>query len=262
MTADITLASSGDDSGVLEAISQYQAELMGAASVKTTAFLAAATGPGDSAEARTEVIEWADSRLRPYLQAEAAVLFPALEQVGNRSTVELSAGHTELLSLLDRLTAATRPADAGAAAAALQIVLAEHFQLQSRRSLPALAQSSTVSLPDLWGRISFTVGSAGSQPVEAGGAASRHVCECGILDDDELPELDVRTVPHAIRHATVFGALDAVDHGSGLVLVAPHDPLPLLAQIEERAPGAFDVQYLDRDPEAWRLQFRRIGAAR
>lgn len=60
-------------------------------------------------------------------------------------------------------------------------------------------------------------------------------------------------MPHALRHATVFGALDAVPEGSAMVLVAPHDPLPLLAQIEGRGPGTVSVEYLARGPEAWRL---------
>jgi len=46
-----------------------------------------------------------------------------------------------------------------------------------------------------------------------------------------------------------------------MVLVAPHDPLPLLAQIEQRSPGAFEVRYVERGPEAWRLAFVRVGAA-
>jgi uncharacterized protein (DUF2249 family) len=28
-----------------------------------------------------------------------------------------------------------------------------------------------------------------------------------------LPELEARTVPHAMRHATIFGALDAAPSG-------------------------------------------------
>jgi uncharacterized protein (DUF2249 family) len=77
------------------------------------------------------------------------------------------------------------------------------------------------------------------------------------VDPAGYPELDARAVPHAIRHATVFAALDAVRPGVGLVLVAPHDPLPLLAQLERREPGAFDVDYLERGPEAWRLAIVR-----
>ena len=83
-----------------------------------------------------------------------------------------------------------------------------------------------------------------------------HACACG-EHDAELPELDARAIPHAIRHATIFGALDSVRPGGGLVLIAPHDPLPLLAQIEQRTPGLFAVDYLERGPQAWRLQFVR-----
>lgn len=71
------------------------------------------------------------------------------------------------------------------------------------------------------------------------------------------PVLDARQVPHNIRHATVFGALDAVRPGAGLELIAPHDPLPLLAQIDEREPGAFAVTYLERGPEMWRIALDR-----
>lgn len=71
------------------------------------------------------------------------------------------------------------------------------------------------------------------------------------------PVLDARQVPHNIRHATVFGALDAVRPGAGLELIAPHDPLPLLAQVEERNPGVFEVSYLERGPEVWRIALDR-----
>jgi len=80
-------------------------------------------------------------------------------------------------------------------------------------------------------------------------------CACG--DDHGVPELDARTIPHAIRHATIFGALSAVKPGGAMVLVAPHDPKPLLAQIAEREGDALEVTYLERGPEAWRLQFSR-----
>ncbi|MGB8382634.1 MAG: DUF2249 domain-containing protein [Dermatophilaceae bacterium] len=81
-------------------------------------------------------------------------------------------------------------------------------------------------------------------------------CGCGCSDDD-MPELDARTIPHAIRHAAIFGALGALPVGGGLVLVAPHDPLPLLAQIAEREAGAIAVGYLQRGPDAWRLRLTR-----
>jgi len=83
-------------------------------------------------------------------------------------------------------------------------------------------------------------------------------CGCGCAHEDGAPELDVRAIPHAIRHATVFGALGAIKPGQSMVLVAPHDPLPLLAQISARSGDAVEVSYLQRGPEAWRLRLHRV----
>ncbi|MBK7611495.1 MAG: DUF2249 domain-containing protein [Actinomycetales bacterium] len=81
-------------------------------------------------------------------------------------------------------------------------------------------------------------------------------CGCG-EHDEQLPELDARVIPHAIRHGAIFGALGAVKPGKGMVLVAPHDPLPLLAQLAAREGDAVEVSYLQRGPEAWRLRLHR-----
>lgn len=84
----------------------------------------------------------------------------------------------------------------------------------------------------------------------------KHACSCG-ESHEAIPTLDARTIPHAIRHATIFGALDAVGVGESMILVAPHDPQPLLAQIAQREQGAIEVSYLQRGPEDWRLKFTR-----
>ena len=85
---------------------------------------------------------------------------------------------------------------------------------------------------------------------------TQHTCTCG-GHDHGVPELDVRAIPHAVRHATVFGALSAIPSGQSLDIVAPHDPKPLLAQIAEREAGTISVRYLDEGPEAWRLRLTR-----
>ena len=79
-------------------------------------------------------------------------------------------------------------------------------------------------------------------------------CTCGETTGD-VPELDVRVIPHAIRHATVFGAWSAIPVGGSLVIVAPHDPKPLLAQLADLGP--LTVSYLDEGPGAWRLKLTR-----
>lgn len=82
-------------------------------------------------------------------------------------------------------------------------------------------------------------------------------CACG-GHDEGVPEVDVQTIPHAVRHAAIFGMLDGLRPGFAIVLSATHDPFPLLQQLGERAPGRFDVEYLARGPERWRLLVTRL----
>ena len=81
-------------------------------------------------------------------------------------------------------------------------------------------------------------------------------CACGHDNDDEMV-LDVRQIPHAIRHATIFGALGAIAPGFSLDLVADHNPLPLLAQLAQKHPGDFVATYLVDGPEFWKLRVTR-----
>ncbi|MCH6470943.1 DUF2249 domain-containing protein [Sinomonas terrae] len=113
----------------------------------------------------------------------------------------------------------------------------------SSRLLPILGQSPEIDA---------------AAPVHEHGHEHGHACACGESDPDGYPELDARLIPHAIRHATIFGALDSLTPGKGLVITANHNPLPLLAQAKQRYPeGAFEVKYLAEGPEEWMLLFER-----
>lgn len=83
-----------------------------------------------------------------------------------------------------------------------------------------------------------------------------HSCACGEADE-ALPELDVQTIPHAVRHAAIFGALEAIAPRGGMIISATHNPLPLLAQLEQRHPGRFETSYIEEGPERWRIKFVR-----
>ena len=83
-------------------------------------------------------------------------------------------------------------------------------------------------------------------------------CGCGCGTSDATPELDVATLPKIIRHGAIIGGLTSMKTGQQLVLVVNHDPLPLLTQLDRAAPGAFDLTYLERGPETFRLQFTRL----
>lgn len=84
-------------------------------------------------------------------------------------------------------------------------------------------------------------------------------CACGETDEG-LPELDVQTIPHAVRHAAIFGALDGLPRGGGLILSATHDPIPLLTQLDARYGEEYRAAYLGhRGPERWRILVRRAA---
>ena len=96
-----------------------------------------------------------------------------------------------------------------------------------------------------------------SQPIQIGhaGAPRSGGCGCG-GHDDQTPVLDVRTIPHAVRHGAVFGAFDAVPAGASLIIVAPHAPTPLLAQLAQRAP--IEAEYVVEGPDEWHVRITRL----
>ena len=46
--------------------------------------------------------------------------------------------------------------------------------------------------------------------------------------------------------------------GAAFVLVAPHNPVPLLHQIADRHGDAIQVSYVEEGPEAWKLKLARV----
>jgi uncharacterized protein (DUF2249 family) len=95
----------------------------------------------------------------------------------------------------------------------------------------------------------------GSREQAKEGAGHTH-CACGEANET-LPELDVQTIPHAVRHAAIFGALESLRPGFGMIISATHKPTPLLDQLAEKHGGAYETSYLDEGPERWRILIRR-----
>jgi uncharacterized protein (DUF2249 family)/iron-sulfur cluster repair protein YtfE (RIC family) len=258
---DVVFASTEADATAATAIEQHHAELSGALAARVEAVLtAAARGDGAATlAARETLVGWCHAELLPHAAAEEKALYPAAHGLDRgRLLVEgMLAEHQVLIGLIDELAAAGDTVRAGAAARALQVVFGNHLEKENELVLPLLTEAPGISLAGLLQDMEqeFAAEQEAAGAEEAGGCG--HGCSCGETDGPGYPELDARNVPHAIRHATIFGALDAVAPGGGLVLIAPHDPLPLLAQIEQRWAGVFAVNYLERGPEAWRLSFTR-----
>ena len=83
-------------------------------------------------------------------------------------------------------------------------------------------------------------------------------CGCGCSGNEGTPELLASSLPKTIRHGAIIGGLTSMKPGQQLVLVVGHDPLPLLTQLNRVAPEAFTLNYLERGPDTFRLEFTRL----
>lgn len=269
----VVVASNPEDASAVQAVLDHHAELAGALRARVDALVATARRQGDGTTARGALVGFCTQELLPHAAAEEATLYP-LAAGDARATLLVEgmvAEHRVIQRLVDDLQGTDDAVLAAASATALLELFEVHLAKENDLVLPLVAADPSLSLA---GALDGMHEILGGQPHEDAPAGDVHPgdstgstgpghegCGCGHAhDEDEAsPVLDVRAVPHAIRHATVFGAIGAVPRGGALVLVAPHDPLPLLAQIEQREPGAFSVGYDERGPETWRLRLTRVA---
>jgi uncharacterized protein (DUF2249 family)/iron-sulfur cluster repair protein YtfE (RIC family) len=260
----VVVATSAADAEAVEAVKNHHAQLAGALALRVEALVDAATrGDLPGAGAATDaLVLWCQGELVPHALAEEQAMYPRAHQDPRaRMLVDaMLTEHRDLLAVVEAIGQATGPVRAAANAQGLRLMFDSHLVKENEQILPLLAQSNEVSLAEILAGMHELLG--GHDHGEVAEAVADGGCggECGCGEQDragDLPVLDARAVPHAIRHATIFGALDSVAAGGGLVLVAPHDPLPLLAQLEQRSPGLFNVDYLQRGPEAWQIRFVR-----
>jgi len=252
----IVVASNEQDAQAVEAVIDHHAQMAGALARHIERLLnTVISGDQRAAEKATHsLLRWCENELMPHALAEEASMYPkAYEDPSARLLVDaMIEEHRQIVALVEAVRMATTPVLAAAKAKALGVLFDSHLVKENEQILPLLAASKDVSLAEILGGMHELLGEQSSE----GGCGGE--CTCGHEDSSaSLPELDARVVPHAIRHATIFGALDSISSGSGMVLLAPHDPLPLLKQLEGRSPGAFNIDYLERGPETWKIQFVR-----
>lgn len=79
------------------------------------------------------------------------------------------------------------------------------------------------------------------------------------MTDQPSPEreLDVRTLPCAVRHLRIFMHFAALPDGGAIIVVNDHDPQALRQQFDYEYPGSYTWTYLETGP-VWRV---RVGRA-
>jgi uncharacterized protein (DUF2249 family) len=225
---------------------------------------------------RAALVGWLREELLPHAAAEEGTLYPAAAaQPGGRLLVDGMLGeHQAIMALVRELDGAGTAAGATAAARALSAVFEVHLAKENDLVLPLLLAAEEVSLAGLLAGMHDLLGAAeasGTETPATEASGTESGCGCGgsgcggeegragapapVLTVDT--RLDVRHLPHDQRHAQVLDALAALPADGALVLVAPHVPRPLLAEIDARYPGQIAAEWLQEGPDVWQIRLHR-----
>lgn len=265
------------DRSAAAAVRGHHAQLAKAVNGYTEQLMAALDrADHDQAEStRQELLSWLHTELMPHALAEETSLYPAAAaRPSGRLLVEgMLDEHRAIVSLVEEVETAVTPLRAAAAARALSAVFETHLTKENDLIVPLLADAADVSLAELLDGMHALLGAASGGEAAAGpdqgagcgcggcgcgGDAAGSSAEAAVLSID--PRLDVRDIPHEGRHAAALSALAEVPPGGALVLVAPHAPRPLLAEVEWRFHGQFDVDWLQDGPAVWQVRLQRSRA--
>lgn len=85
-----------------------------------------------------------------------------------------------------------------------------------------------------------------------------HYSAMEITDEQTL---DVRQIPPADKHPTIFETFDELAPGEGFIIVNDHDPKPLYYQFQAERPGEMEWEYLQQGPEVWKVKLTKIANA-
>jgi uncharacterized protein (DUF2249 family) len=87
-----------------------------------------------------------------------------------------------------------------------------------------------------------------------------HDCSRPTVAEGIYP-FDARGVARRFRHAAIFGALAALEAGETMRFCNDHDPLPLLAQIDNYFGEKVKIAYVSREPGEIVIDFLVTGNA-
>jgi len=255
------------DDASAQAIRRHHAALAATLQDHVTALVDAAEigSSRQTWQQRDRLVAWLHGDLLPHAAAEENALYPAAAaQPAGRLLVDgLVAEHRAITGLVTEIEAARTPVHAATAARALAAVFEVHLVKENDLVLPLLQAAPDVRLAETVAGLHAVLGQADSEGAGCGGHG-----HCGCGGDAGRPDapapvltldarLDVRSLPHRERHARVLAALAALPPDGALVLVAPHAPRPLLAEIDARYPGQFATQWLQEGPDVWQIRLHR-----
>lgn len=265
---------SPEDRATVAAVVRHHSQLAQGLNQRTESLLGLTetAQPPATEQARQDLLNYLRTELLPHAHAEEQTLYPAAaaQPAGALLVEGMLDEHRLIVALVDELAADGSPVRTAAAARALAAVFATHLTKENDLVLPLLAGADDVSLADLLAGMHEVLGDGAHAAGEASGTAGGCGCgedgcggasapaEAAALSIDA--RLDVRDIPHGQRHAVVLSAVGALAPGEALVLVAPHAPRPVLAEVDAHYTGQIQTQWLQSGPEVWQVRLHRVHA--
>lgn len=192
----------------------------------------------------------------PHAEAEEATIYrsaaerPELAPLVRAMTNE----HGRIRRALTALVAARDGVAAYGQAQALLALFEAHAAKEDDHLVAALAEDESFDLSAAHAALAARTRELAEGRGEDDPAPAEDKAEA---EGDREVELDVRELPHARRHDTIFALLGRLRSGDALVIVNDHDPLPLRYQMQALWPDAFDWEYREAGPRVWRVAIRR-----
>ena len=91
-----------------------------------------------------------------------------------------------------------------------------------------------------------------------GGHGKVHAGGAGVIHRPGADELVIHSIPHVVRHAVLFAAVDNLPVGENLQICAPHQPEPLFAHLQN-SEQHYRVETLEAGPIDWRYRVTRLA---
>ena len=112
-------------------------------------------------------------------------------------------------------------------------------------------------------------GGHGAQEAPKAEASAHGGCGCGdhgqgtahVVSQDPAvreDELVIHSLPKVVRHALLFAAMDNLPLGASLIVVAPHQPVPLFNYLQE-SESHYRVETIETGPVDWRYRVTRLS---
>ena len=101
-------------------------------------------------------------------------------------------------------------------------------------------------------------GGHGGGHSHGGGHGKVHAGGAGVIHRPGADELVIHSIPHVVRHAVLFAAVDNLPVGENLQICAPHQPEPLFAHLQN-SEQHYRVETLEAGPINWRYRVTRLA---